>query len=224
MALPSSSPQKGISSSVRTIVTILLLLLTLFSPLIGLIGIIIMWCWATWPKWVKVLVTVPFALFFALLLLSTVGVLSYLFVGRPFQVTGVGMAPNYNNGAYLMTGVVSKDVKLARGDVVIFKAPQNGWEFIGRVAGLPGENILLRAGELYINGQRLDEGKYLSPGVQTSEGAFLKEGQTLAIPPDQYFVLGDNRPHGTDSRKWGFVPRVNILGKVLFCYWNCGKK
>lgn len=217
---------KGISPVVRTIITVLLLLSTLIWTPMGLVGLIVMWAWTKWPKWVKILITVPFGLFFALLFLSTAGVLTYLFFIRPFQVNGTAMAPNYNNGMYLMTKVVRpNNVVVNRSDVIIFKSPKNpDVEYIERVIGLPGETLMLKLGEVYINGQKLDESKYLSPGVQTSGGAFITEGQTINIPSGQYFTLGDNRPHSSDSREWGLVPQENITSKVSFCYWNCSKK
>lgn len=217
---------KSISPTVRTIITVVLLLLGLMWPIVGLIGIVVMWIWIKWPKWLKILITIPFGLFFALLFLTTVGVLAYLFFIRPFQVKGSAMTPNYNNGMYLMTNIVRpNNIVVNRDDVIIFKSPKNpDVEYIKRVIGLPGETVMLKSGEVYINGQKLDESKYLSPGVQTYGGAFITEGQTINIPSGQYFTLGDNRTHSSDSRDWGLVPQENITSKVAFCYWNCGKK
>lgn len=224
-----SSSTKGISPTIRTIITIILLLLGLMWPIVGLVGIIVMWFWTKWPKWVKILVTIPFVgLFFLLLFLSAVGVLAYLFFIRPFQINGMAMAPNYNNGMHLMTKIVRPNniaVEVERDDVIVFKLPKNPeLEYIKRVIGLPGETVMLKSGEVYINGKKLDESKYLSPGVQTYAGAFLAEGQAQTIPAGQYFTLGDNRPRSSDSREWGFVPQENVISKVAFCYWNCSNK
>lgn len=221
-----NSSAKGISPTIRTIITIILLLLGVIWPIVGLVGIFVMWFWTKWPKWAKILVTIPFGLLFALLFLSAVGVLAYLFFIRPFQVSGMAMAPNYNNGMYLMTKIVRpNNVAVERDDVIVFKLPKNPEvEYAKRVIGLPGETIMLKAGEVYINGQKLDESKYLSPGVQTYAGAFLSEGQTQTIPAGQYFTLGDNRSQSSDSREWGFVYQEYIISKVAFCYWNCNNK
>ena len=175
--------KKGISPTIKTIITVVLLLLGLMWPIIGLIGIVIMWFWTKWPKWIKIIITIPFGLFFALLFLSTAGVLAYLFFIRPFQVNGLAMAPNYNNGMYLMTNVIRpNNVVVNRNDVIIFKSPKNpDVKYIRRVIGLPGETIMLKSGEVYINGQKLDESKYLSSGAQTYGSTFITEEQEVCF-------------------------------------------
>jgi len=222
----SKNTANSLSPTIKTIVTIILLVLSLFIPLAGLIGIIVMWFWTLWPKWLKILITIPFVVFYTLLIISSISILSYLFLVRPFKVTSNGMAPNFNNGAYLIAKVLRpKNIIIKRGDVVIFKSPKNPEvEYIKRVVGMPGETVMIKFGEVYINGKKLDESKYLSSGVQTLAGPFLPENQSINIPNGQYFVLGDNRSYGSDSREWGFVPQENILAKVAFCYRNCRKK
>lgn len=215
----------GVSSRTRTIITIILLLLTLVSPLIGLVGVIVMWFWTAWKKWVKILITVPFALFFVLMILSASFVAGYAFLFRPFQVTGQAMLPTYANGAYLMTKPYNAEkMVINRGNVVVFKAPKTPEkDFIKRVVALPGDTVMLQNGNVIVNGQTLDESAYTSQGTQTFAGTFLQEGQSLSVPAGEYFVLGDNRQYSSDSREWGLVPQANIVSKVDFCYWNCGK-
>ena len=52
-----------------------------------------------------------------------------------------------------------------------------------------------------------------------NRGDFAKEGESIVVPPDSFFVLGDNSASSKDSRYWGFVPRKNLLGKALVIYW-----
>jgi signal peptidase I len=139
------------------------------------------------------------------------------------------MYPNFHNGEYVITNLIGfEDFKiyhasfgtLKLGDVVVFIAPPDPTkDYIKRVIGLPGDSIYIKGGDVYVNGKLLDESAYLNPDVKTYEGAFLSEGQTITVPPNEYFVLGDNRPESSDSRTWGFVTKDEIIGKSLFVYW-----
>ena len=107
-----------------------------------------------------------------------------------------------------------------RGEIVVFKAPAQvenacGTEgtYIKRLVGLPGEKVSMRNGYVFINGVRLDE-PYLRPGYRDGE-----TGKWARIPAARYFVLGDNRAMSCDSRRWGFVPRNNIIGRAEVIYW-----
>lgn len=129
------------------------------------------------------------------------------------------MLPTHPDKAYLMVRKLPYDKNPKRGDVIEFYHPE-GYAYVKRVVGLPGESIELKEGVVYINGTVLIE-PYLSPGVQTSAGRFLEEAKPMSIPTDNYFVMGDNRQGSSDSRIWGFVSAEDIIGKVWFCYSNC---
>jgi signal peptidase I len=106
------------------------------------------------------------------------------------------------------------------GDVVVFKAPpEPDKDYIKRVIGTPGDTVEVKDGQVYRNGKLLDESKYLKPTVKAYSGTFLKEGDTITVPEDEYFVMGDNRLYSSDSREWGFVKRNEIIGESLFVYW-----
>jgi signal peptidase I len=116
-----------------------------------------------------------------------------------------------------------------RGDVVVFKFPvEPERDFIKRVIGLPGETLELRQKKVLINGSPLEE-PYVHflepPGGDPSMHEFtsydLRERYgPVTVPPDQYFVMGDNRDNSQDSRYWGFLPRDYIKGKALLIYWS----
>jgi len=116
-----------------------------------------------------------------------------------------------------------------RGDVVVFKYPvEPERDFIKRVIGLPGETLELRAKKVYINGSPLDE-PYVHflepPSGDPSRHEFtsydLRERYgPVTVPPNQYFVMGDNRDNSQDSRYWGFLPRDYVKGKALLIYWS----
>jgi signal peptidase I len=118
---------------------------------------------------------------------------------------------------------------IKRRDVLVFKYPEEpDRDFIKRVIGLPGETVEVREKKVYINGQALDEpyAHYLQPVSVPSE---LHEVTSIdvrdhygpvTVPPDQYFMMGDNRDNSADSRYWGFLRRDYIKGKALIIYWS----
>ena len=141
----------------------------------------------------------------------------YLLILRPHKIKGQSMHSNFPDGEYLLTEKVSyysKDPQ--RGDVVVFKPPISEDEFIKRVIGLPGETISVSGGKVYVNNQELKE-DYID--VYTAPGAFLAEGQTYTVPNGYYFVMGDNRPHSSDSRAWGPITKKVITGKAWLIYF-----
>ena len=141
----------------------------------------------------------------------------YLLVLRPHKIKGQSMHPNFPDGEFLLTEKITyyrDDPK--RGDVVVFKPPISEDEFIKRIIALPGESISVKDGKAFVNDQELKE-DYIS--VQTSGGSFLNEGDTYIVPQGQYFVLGDNRPHSSDSRAWGPITKSAITGKAWVVYW-----
>jgi signal peptidase I len=112
----------------------------------------------------------------------------------------------------------------ARGDIVVFKAPelaksrcQEGGTFVKRIVGLPGERISERRGLVYVDGRRLIE-----PYVDLSR----RDHATRVwprVPQHAYFVMGDNRADSCDSREWGTVPRGSLIGPVVATYWPFGR-
>ena len=147
-------------------------------------------------------------------------VLVYLFLFQPHQVKGNSMHPSFEDGQYILTDKISyRFSEPQRGDVVVFKAPKNEkLEYIKRIIGLPGEKVKISNGNVMINDELLNE-DYLQSSLTTSAGAYLMEGETGYLADGEYFVMGDNRNHSSDSRDWGFVPVENIMGKTFFRYW-----
>lgn len=147
-------------------------------------------------------------------------VVIYLFLVQPHQVKGSSMYPTFYDGEYILTDKISYRFNPPhRGDVVIFKAPKNHeLDYIKRVIGLPGEIVMVKNGKVYLNNQLLPE-SYLSSDVVTDAGTFLHEGVNFTIPSGEYIVMGDNRPHSSDSREWGTVKTEEFIGRAWLRYW-----
>ncbi len=141
------------------------------------------------------------------------------FVFQPFIVKGLSMEPNFQDGDYLIIDELSYRFKEPqRGEVVVFKYPKDpSQRFIKRIVGLPQEKIELRHGQVIITDKFgetliLDESNYL-----LSQG-WLGEIE-VSLGENEYFILGDNRAHSFDSRRWGPLSKEYIVGRVLLRAW-----
>ncbi|MEN9389331.1 MAG: hypothetical protein RLY61_415 [Candidatus Parcubacteria bacterium] len=142
-------------------------------------------------------------------------VLVYLFVGQPLEITGTSMEPTLHDKEMIIAEKLSsKMAKLERGDIVVFKQPENRTIFvIKRIIGLPGETIHLQQDEpVSVNGKGLTE-KYL-----IEETPYTGEEITVTVPPDAFYLMGDNRKNSTDSRKWGPIPQEDVIGKAVLVF------
>lgn len=161
----------------------------------------------------------------SIVLALSVFVLLYLFVAQPNEVKGNSMLPNFVNGEYLLTDKLSYQFgEPKRGDVVVFKAPPSEpcavdeCEYIKRIIGIPGDRVMVSGGQVYLNGQLLDQ-SWLPDEFVTDPGAFAEEGVEKEVPAGQYLCLGDNRSHSRDGREFGPVKKELIIGKAFFKYW-----
>ena len=155
-------------------------------------------------------------------------------VAERFRVVGSSMEPSLKEGEYLLVNKavyfqlpspISPNLSLPfspfhppkRGDIVVLRSPQNpsGPFNIKRIIGLPGEVVEVKDGKVDINGEPLDE-----PFVRE---ATRYTAPPTTVPPDYYYVLGDNRNNSIDSHVWGLVPRQNIVGKAWVTYWPADK-
>jgi signal peptidase I len=113
-----------------------------------------------------------------------------------------------------------------RGDIIVFKYPQDEKrDFIKRIIGTPGDRVQVRGHQVLINGQPLIEPytKLLESVARGGDPAYCGYAygcEPTAVPPDSYFVMGDNRDNSQDSRYWGFVKRNKIKGKAFLIYWS----
>ena len=138
-----------------------------------------------------------------------------IFLYQPVKVEGTSMAPLLSDQERIFINkFVYHFEPIDRGDVVVFWYPlDRSKSFIKRVIGLPGDNVEIREGRLYLNGAELNE-----PYVPAS----YLDGSSYAarhLGPDEYFVMGDHRDSSNDSRMFGPVLREYIYGKAVFAYW-----
>jgi signal peptidase I len=167
-------------------------------------------------------------------ILETVGLAVILFlvinlISARVRVEGFSMTPTLENGEYvLISRLAYKLGDYKRGDIIVFRPPMypdaSFWQrlfglpgfddkyedYIKRIVGLPGENVRIADGKVYINDVQLIE-PYISAPTNYSNN--------WTVPDGQLFVLGDNRNNSADSHAWGFLPEENVLGKAVVVYW-----
>lgn len=160
-------------------------------------------------------------IFQAVVIGGSLFLICYAFIVRIYEVNGQSMFPTFKDQEKVFTDLITpKFTDFKRGDVVVFQAPTDPEKhFIKRIIGLPGETVQLSESNFYINGNKLDESTYLDSSVYTGPESFLSEGQVVTVPNDSVFVAGDNRPHSSDSRDFGFVKIGKIDGKSWFVFW-----
>jgi signal peptidase I len=153
-------------------------------------------------------------------------------VAKPYRIPSASMEPTLHCGKpadgcrsrvsdrVIANRIIYRFHAPERGDIIVFRAPakvaaacEAGGTFIKRIVGLPGERVSMQDGRVLIDGVRLTE-PYLAPGYRGRES-----GEWPRTPRDGYFVLGDNRARSCDSRRWGIVPRENIIGRADARYW-----
>ena len=174
---------------------------------------------------------------------------------EPYKIPSGSMIPTLMIGDFILVDkniygyklpltniTLIENEKPKRGDVVVFKYPENEKiNYIKRVIGLPGDKILYKNKRIYINNMEysLTEIKHNYDPIEIADGTVFLENnfhkkytilnQTspsfnfeYKVPHDTYFVLGDNRDNSNDSRYWGPVPKKNLVGKAFYIwmFWN----
>lgn len=185
---------------------------------------------------------------------------SFLF--EPFRIPSGSMIPTLLVGDFILVNKFSYGVRLPvthtkildtgspeRGDVAVFRFPDNPrLDYIKRVIGLPGDEVVYEDRKFTVNGELMetgDDAQYISPindlvvrgAVERQEqfggephqilefpSELAKRSGTFVVPEGHYFMVGDNRDRSNDGRFWGFVPEENLVGKARFIWmhWNDG--
>ena len=146
------------------------------------------------------------------LVLSVVLFLAINAVSARVRVDGFSMLPTLHNAEFVLVNRLAyRFGQPERGDIIVFRFPVNHKEdLIKRVIGLPGEDIAISDGHVFVNGALLVEG-YIAASPE-----YVGKWN---VPEDHLFVLGDNRNDSSDSHSWGLVPIENVVGKAILVYW-----
>ncbi len=142
-----------------------------------------------------------------------------VFLYQPVKVEGTSMMPSLEDQERIFVNkFVYRLEPIERGDIVVFRYPRDpSKSYIKRVIGIAGDRIRIDGGQVYVNGEPLDE-DYVPPAYVDA-----RSYPETVVPPDSYFVLGDHRSMSNDSRDFGPVNQSYIYGKAVFGYWPMDK-
>ena len=195
-------------------------------------------------------VIVEYARSFFPIILIVLLIRSFLF--EPFRIPSDSMMPTLLDGDFIFVNKYAYGLRLPvinskivaidephRGDVIVFRLPSDpSTNYIKRLVGLPGDHIVVRDRQVFVNGERMPvrlDGIYQGHGHTGAKIGFEQLGTVehrvlylmdrytrdfeQTVPEGHYFFMGDNRMHSCDSRDWGTVPRDNLVGPVTLTYW-----
>ena len=175
------------------------------------------------------------------------------FIVEPFQIPSKSMVPNLLVGDFILVNKFAYGLRLPvlryklydfgmpeRGDVMVFFPPHDDRYFIKRLIGLPGDEVRIIEGVVYINGRQILQ--KISGDIATANHIIMNErlaesehkvqkrlvptrlsfNHTAIVPEGHYFMMGDNRDNSSDSRVWGPVPEDRLVGKAFarWMYWD----
>jgi len=194
----------------------------------------------------------------SLLVVVIIAVVIRSFIVAPFKIPSSSMVPTLEVGDYIFVLRYPYGLRIPftdlqffphppkRGDVAVFDYPEDrSKDYIKRIIGLPGDDILYKKNKLYVNGaemplKKLGERTYfMADGEADVSGLYeerlfdvkhqvlrkkfsIRDGE-WKVPPGHYLVLGDNRNNSRDSRFWGFVPQSYLVGHAAIVWWSWNK-
>lgn len=169
------------------------------------------WLWGKWKNWGE-----------PLLVAAVLAVVIRTFFFGPYKIPTGSMRTTFLEGDRIFVDKISYRFNTPkRGDIIVFKYPlDKKKDFVKRLAGLPGDRILIEDGKLIINGEVMDNPPFSEHYYYNRDDwDYGKTGMQIDVPQDRFFVLGDNSAQSSDSRNWGFVPKKNLIGRAFFIWW-----
>lgn len=141
---------------------------------------------------------------------------------QTFEISNEAMIPTFLPGDQVIVNRAAYHAATPqRGDVVLYRYPdEEGKLFLHRVIGLPGDLIEIRAQALSVNGEPLTESYMQHTDRSLVPGNVRDHVGPMIVPPNTYYLLGDNREESLDSRFLGPISRTQIVGQVVFIYWS----
>lgn len=153
--------------------------------------------------------------FFQMYKIPTTSMVPTLMPGDRIFVSRLVYGPNVPFTTYRFPGMR----KPKRGDVIVFIPPhERKKSYVKRLIGISGDKILIKEGNLYINGEMVVE-PLIARNYYYNQGDYGMDGKEITVPQGKYFFLGDNSIASLDSRFWGYVDEKDIIGKAIFIWW-----
>jgi len=142
-----------------------------------------------------------------------------IFLYQPVKVEGTSMMPGLEDQERIFVNkFVYRWEPIQRGDIIVFRYPRDvSKSYIKRVIAVAGDRVRIENGQVYVNGEALDE------DYVPSEYADARSYPEITVPPKSFFVLGDHRTMSQDSRDIGPIDERYIYGKAVFGYWPMEK-
>ena len=170
------------------------------------------WAKRMWKEWGE-----PF------LIAALIAIVVRTFLIGPYKIPTSSMRTTLLEGDWIFVDKITYRFRSPkRGEIVVFKYPVDPKkDFVKRLIAFGGEEVEIRDGSVFINGKRLTEPAQIPSHYyyNRNDWPYSKEGQKIMVPPDSYFVLGDNSAQSSDSRNWGFVPKSNLIGRAFLIWW-----
>ena len=146
------------------------------------------------------------------------------YIVQPFFVNGASMEDSFHDGDYILIDEITYRFREpVRGEILVFRYPNDQTQFfVKRLIGLPGETVMVKNNTVTIYNKDNPQGMVLSEPY-LSQGQETKGNLRVPLDPNEYFVMGDNRLHSSDSRYWGAVNQSLVTGRVFARAWPLTK-
>lgn len=171
--------------------------------------------WAEAAVFALILAVFLRTFFFQIYKIPTTSMVPTLIPGDKIFVSRLVYGPKIPFTHWRLPGVH----KPMAGEVVVFIPPNDRQkDYIKRLIGLPGDRVLIKEGNIYINGKLVSDNR-IARNYYYNQGDWGMPGKEIVVPPNKYFFMGDNSIASLDSRFWGFADADDIVGKAIFIWW-----